>query len=276
MNMLNPNPQVSIITVNYNQTEVTCEFLESLQKVSFKNYEVIVIDNASYQNPTSTILLKYPWVKVITSSKNLGFAGGNNLGIKVAKGEFLLFVNNDTEFTENFFEPLISQFQSDPSIGIVSPKIRYFHDPETIQYAGFSEINSFTGRNRTIGKMQKDLGQYDKPKFTNYAHGAAMMVLKKVVDEVGEMPEEYFLYYEELDWCEQVKRAGYKIMYEPNSLIFHKESISVGNKNKLKTYYQTRNRILFMIRNYNGWSLILFFLFFFFSNNAQMEYFFFD
>ncbi|WP_020533004.1 glycosyltransferase family 2 protein [Flexithrix dorotheae] len=264
MNKINQNPQVSIITVNYNQTQVTCEFLDSLEKNSFKNYEVIVIDNASIENPTSTILLKYPWVKVVTSEENLGFAGGNNLGIKIAKGEYLLFVNNDTEITENFFEPLIHQLQSNPDVGIVSPKIKYFSHPEIIQYAGFSKINSITGRNRTIGKKQKDLGQFNEPTNTHYAHGAAMMVSKKVIDKVGGMPEAFFLYYEEMDWCEKIKRAGFKIMYEPKSLIFHKESISVGNKNPLKTYYQTRNRILFMIRNFGGWNLLVFAFFFIF------------
>jgi len=243
------SPLISIITVNYNQAMVTCELLESLKKLTYKRIEVIVVDNASKEDPTKMVKATYPNARVVLSNKNLGFAGGNNLGILASSGDFLFFVNNDTELTEDMLECMIDRFSSDADIGVVSPKIRYFYQPDVIQYAGYTAINQYTARNETIGNLQKDYGQFDKASETHYAHGAAMMVKKTVVDKVGMMPEQFFLYYEELDWCEQIKRAGYKIYFEPKALIYHKESMSVGKMSTLKTYYMARNRVLFMRRN---------------------------
>jgi GT2 family glycosyltransferase len=255
-------PLVSIITVNFNQAKVTCELLESIQNSNYRNIEVIVVDNASKIDPTEIIKSSYPETRVITSSENLGFAGGNNLGIAQAKGEFLFFVNNDTVFTPDLISVVLEEFQKDPDIGVVSPKIRFYQHPDVIQYAGYTPINPYTARNSTIGYLKKDLGQFDRPGATHYAHGAAMMVKRDVIEKVGRMPENFFLYYEELDWCEQIKRAGFKIHFQPKAVIYHKESISVGKASPLKTYYLTRNRVLFMRRNF-GTGKFLFFLTFF-------------
>jgi GT2 family glycosyltransferase len=113
-----------------------------------------------------------------------------------------------------------------------------------------------------VGKGKKDYGQFDKVMRTHYAHGGGMMVPARVVEKVGLMPEVYFLYYEELDWCEQIKRKGYNIYYQPKSLIYHKESMTVGKHSTLKTFYINRNRILFMRRNVKGWPLLVFTLFY--------------
>lgn len=260
---MSENPLVSIITINYNNVDVTCELLASLRKLSYPNHEVIVVDNASKESPFEKITTLYPEATLIMSEENLGFAGGNNLGVKNAKGDYLFFVNNDTELHPDCIQPLITRFESNDKIGIISPKIKYFDDREIIQYAGFSKINPYTARNYGIGSMEKDLGQHDAAGFTHYAHGAAMMTKKQIIKDVGLMNEGFFLYYEELDWCEAMKRNGYKIFYEPKSLIFHKESFTIGKNSKLKTYYITRNRILFMKRNFPGFQFGVFLLFFF-------------
>jgi GT2 family glycosyltransferase len=254
-------PFISIITVNYNQVQVTCELLASIRKLNYEDVEVIVVDNGSTEDPR-VIENLYPEVNLIMSDRNLGFAGGNNLGIKVASGDYLFFVNNDTELNPDILEHMIARFEMDNDIGMVSPKIKYHSQPELIQYAGYTEINSSTGRNRTVGYKEKDNGQYDMARATYYGHGAAMMIKREILKDVGMMPEDFFLYYEELDWCEQIKRTGYKIYYEPKAEIYHKESISVGKISPLKTYYMTRNRILFMKRN-ASWSNFLIFIFFF-------------
>ncbi|HYF66810.1 MAG TPA: glycosyltransferase family 2 protein [Ohtaekwangia sp.] len=255
---------VSIITINYNQLQYTCELLDSLRRSAYKNIEVIVVDNGSKENPKAIINERYPEVNVIVSSKNLGFAGGNNLGIQAAQGKYLFFLNNDTEIDTNTFQPLISLFESAADAGVASPKILYFNSDETIQYVGCSNINPYTGRNRREGFKEKDQGQYDTLRTTDLAHGAAMMVPRHVIDQVGLMPELFFLYYEELDWCETIKDAGFKIYVVPESKIYHKESMSVGKNSTLKTYYMTRNRLLFMRRHTSGvmkLSWILFFIF---------------
>lgn len=256
-------PLVSIITVNYRQAAVTVALLDSIVENSYKNVEVIVVDNGSLEDCTDLFKKAYPSVKLIVCSENLGFAGGNNLGIAEASGDYLFFVNNDTVLTNRLIEGLLSRFAINSNIGVVSPKIRYFDNPNTIQYAGFTEMNPITGRNEAIGKNEIDNGQHDTARPTAYAHGAAMMLSRKVIDTVGSMPEDFFLYYEELDWCAQICRAGFTIWYEPASLIYHKESASVGKMSPLKIHYLTRNRLLFMRRNIKGWRFAAFLTYFY-------------
>jgi len=254
-------PLVSIITVNYNQAHVTCEMLRSVNTLTYPHVEVIVVDNGSTENPVSKIKSVVPSAKVIVSEKNLGFAGGNNLGIKESKGEYLFFVNNDTELTTDIIEKLLEPFEVNPRLGIVSPKIYYYEKKDLIQYAGYTPLNPCTARNQTIGQFEVDKGQYNQPHSTPYAHGAAMMVSRAAIEKAGMMPECFFLYYEEMDWCEQIRKAGFEIFYEPKAKIYHKESVSVGKLSPMKTYYLTRNRILFMRRNASVLNFILFVFF---------------
>lgn len=265
------HPLVTIITINYNQLALTCQLLDSLRKVTYPAVEVIVVDNHSADNPTDVISEQYPEARLIVSEENLGFAGGNNLGIAASRGEYLLFLNNDTEVDPGFLEPLVDLFESNPSAGAASSKILYYDSGETIQYAGSTRIDPFTGRSKRIGYLEKDSGQYNYIRETDLAHGAAMMVPRRVIDKVGVMPEFFFLYYEEVDWCESIKRAGYKIYFVPGSKVYHKESMSIGKGSTLKTYYMTRNRVLFMRRNTSGLNKvtwILFFLFFSLPKNV--------
>lgn len=254
-------PLISIITINYNQERITCELLESLQYLNYKNIEVFVIDNASNVNPEPLIAQKFPNVRVIVSPVNLGFAGGNNLGIKEAKGKYILLLNNDTEVDPDFLDPMVSLMEKDSSIGMASPKI-VFHNTNIIQYAGSKSINPYTGRGSKIGNKEVDHGQHDTTRETDLAHGAALIISAEVIKKVGLMPEIFFLYYEEHDWCEAVKRAGYKIYFVSDSTVYHKESLSVGKNNPLKTYYLNRNRLLYMRRNVWGIKLVFGILFF--------------
>lgn len=245
-------PLVSIITINYNQVTLTCDLLASLRQVTYPSFEIIVVDNASPTEDPGCIALSFPEVTLVRSRKNLGFAGGNNLGLREAKGEYILFLNNDTEVAPDFIEPLVQVFQKDPSAGIASPKIIYYGTDNIIQYAGSSGINPRTGRSITIGNAEKDQGQHNVSGTTALADGAAMMVPRKVIQEVGVMPELYFIYYEELDWCEMIKRAGFTCQYVANSTVYHKESMTVGKTSVMKTYYMNRNRLLFIRRNITG------------------------
>ena len=184
----------------------------------------------------------------------MGFAGGNNLGFKAARGKYLFFINNDTQLIpqNSDFRLLVSRLESDEKIGIVCPKICFAWGDNPIQFAGYTPLSKFTMRNHSIGFGETDNGQYDIAHSTPYAHGAAMMVKREAIEKVGLMPECYFLYYEELDWSMMFTRAGYRIWYEPACTIYHKESQSTGQNSPLKTYYLTRNRLLFVKRNING------------------------
>lgn len=260
---LRSEPLVSLITLNYNQTGITCEFLESTKNLTYKNFETIVVDNASTVNPTAQIEAgNYPNVKILLSEKNLGFTGGNNLGMRHAKGDFVFIVNNDTEVTPDLLERLLAPFENDPTIGVTCPKIRYFSHPNTIQYAGFNPMNLFTGRQSAVGSNEDDQGQYNVSGPTNCAHGAAMLVKREVLEKVGMFADKFFIYYEESDWSARIIRAGYKIQYVADGLIYHKESITMGKESAIKAYYHTRNRILYMRRNTNPVQLASFTLFF--------------
>ena len=217
-----------------------------------ENMEVIVVDNASKQDEASIIQKQFPQVKVITSEKNLGFAGGNNLGIKKSKGKYLFLINNDTIFKEFNVDSLINRLESSPNIGIVCPKIRFTWGTKPIQYTGYTPLSKITVRNQAIGYCEEDKGQYDAPHPTPYAHGAAMLTKREAIEKVGLMPKDYFLYYEELDWSMMFTRAGYEIWYDPACTIYHKESQSTGQNSPLRTYYITRNRLLLVKRNWQG------------------------
>lgn len=257
--MSQPTPFVSFITINYNQLTITLAFLRSLKKLSYPNYEVIVIDNDSFENPAEAITSEFPSVRFYRTKKNLGFTGGNNLGLKLAKGDFYFIVNNDTEIADtNLIEKLIEPFYLDSSIGMVSPKIRYFDYPTVIQFAGYNKINSFTGRNSQVGDGEEDRGQYNTSGYTHYANGAAMMVKKEVLEKVGVFTDHFFLCYEELDWSAQAIKHGFNIYYQSAVYLLHKESISIGKTSPLKVHYNNRNRIMFMRRNTNGFELTCF------------------
>lgn len=245
--------RLSIITINYNGLKDTCELIDTLP-LEDESIEVIVVDNASTQDEATAIEQRYPQVKVVRSKENLGFAGGNNLGIKAAQGKYLFFLNNDTilKHQTSDIRPLISRLESSPQIGMVCPKIKFSWGAQLIQFAGYTPLSPITMRNKAIGCGESDQGQYDTAHSTPYAHGAAMMVKKEVIEKAGQMPECYFLYYEELDWSMMIRRAGYEIWYEPACTVFHKESQTTGQNSPLRTYYITRNRLLFTQRNQQG------------------------
>jgi len=242
--------KLSIITINYNGLNDTCELIDSIPFNN--NLEVIVVDNASKQDEASIISERFPLVKVIRSNQNLGFAGGNNIGIKEAKGDYILLINNDTYFKDYNIGSLIKRLESSDNIGIVCPKLRFAWGNNPIQFAGYTPLSNITLRNKAIGFGEEDNGQYNTAHPTPYAHGAAMLIKRKAIEKVGLMPECFFLYYEEIDWSMMFTRAGYEIWYDPSCTVYHKESQSTGQNSPLRTYYITRNRLRLVKRNYKG------------------------
>ena len=175
---------VSIITINYNQAEITRQFLESAGQLTYPNYELIVVDNASAQPLSETLdVSQYPCLRLIRSAVNLGFTGGNNLGMQEAKGDYFLIVNNDTELPPTLIQELLKPFRQDKRVGVTCPKIRFFDAPHLLQYAGYNPINVYTGQVTPIGLNQQDDGRFDQPHTTYFAHGCAMMVSRKVVEQ---------------------------------------------------------------------------------------------
>lgn len=258
---------VSIVTVNFNQHQVNLDFLESIKTNYPNNYnvEVIFVDNGSSHQFEKEYKSLFPELIYIRSEENLGFAGGNNLGIAKATGDYLLLLNNDTEITPGFIDTIVNELEQNPEIGLLSPLILYYDQPNTIQYAGFTEMNYITCRNEGIGNMQINTGQFDdESRETGFCHGAAMICRKADLLKAGLMADEFFLYYEELDWCEKFKKSGKKIWFTGKAKIYHKESISVGKESIIKTYFMTRNRMLFIRRNTTIFNTVLFSIYYIF------------
>lgn len=234
-------PIVTIITVNYKQPGVTCELLDTIAQLKYPNLETIVVDNGQLYDDSFLFKYHLPGVKVINVKENVGFAGANNIGIHNSSGEYILLLNNDTEIEKGLIKGLLKVFKKDKNIGAVSPVLTYYDHPEKIQFAGFTKINPLTGRNRLIQKHRNSATT-----TTPYIHGAAVMIPKTVIDKCGLMPEEYFLYYEELEWSRQITKRGYELKVANHLQVRHKESVSTGKSSPLKVYYQNRNRIHFM------------------------------
>lgn len=246
-------PLISFVTICYNGLEDTRQLVQSLQDtVRSVSYEIIIVDNDSTGNEAEILRKDFPGAIVIRSERNLGFSGGNNLGIQAAGGKYIFLINNDTYLAEDGLPYLVDRLESRSDIAAVSPKIRFAFPPQSIQFAGYTPLSRITLRNALIGFGEADDGRFDTPAPTPYLHGAAMMVKREAIEKAGLMPEIYFLYYEELDWCTRMTKAGYQLWYEPRCTVFHKESQSTGQQSKLRTFYLTRNRLLYAWRNLEG------------------------
>lgn len=248
---------ISIITINFFNLEITLDMLRSIKTLNRNDLEVIVVELGSDHCDPSRYQEVLHDVVVIHNEENIGFSAGNNLGIEKATGEFLYLVNNDTELLETSIDPLVNALQ-DHTIGIVSPKIKYYDQKNIIQYAGYTLVSPITGRNATIGNLEVDEHQYDTSYETGYIHGAAMMTKREHIDKVGLMPLEFFLYYEELDWTASFHKHQLKSMFIGTAEIFHKESMSVGKDSPLKEYFIARNRIIFMKKSTRNLYFLLF------------------
>lgn len=247
---------VSIITINYNGWQDTCELIASLKQFETYPYEVIVVDNASWGDDVERIRSMYPEVPVVCSDRNLGFAGGNNLGYDYAQGDYILFLNNDMVLKQAMLRPMVDRL-SDKRIGGVSPGIYYLRKPDRMQYYGYRDMTSITLKHTTEPFDFSRKEEFLQPKETEVLHGGAMMVRRDVINRVGKMTEVYFLFYEEFDWSRRIREAGYILYYEPMSGVYHKESMSIPPATPFREYYMARSRVIYARRNNKGWRKLL-------------------
>ncbi len=238
---------VYIILVNFNGAKDTIECIKSLNNINYENFKIVVVDNKSFDE--DKLKLKEADVKfhLIESNENLGFAGGNNLGIKYAidnNANFVLLLNNDTLVHKDFLNELIKYTET--NVGVIGPKILYYPDVSKIWFAG-GMINWFKFIGQHFGEKQEDNGQFNTLKEVDFVTGCCMLIDSNVFKKVGLLPEGYFMYFEDVDFCVKVKDAGYKLIYNPNSEIYHKVSISSGGEESpFIVKYSNRNRLKFM------------------------------
>ena len=246
-------PMCSVIVLNHNGKKHLKLCLDSLKKQTYLKYEVIVVDNASRDGSVNFIKRNHSWVRLIKSKTNLGYAGGNNLGIENARGEYIVILNNDTVVDKDWLKELVRVAKGSKKIGIVGGKVYYFDYPNKIQSIGgrLHEWNSFILLGSRIGKNQEDRGQYEKVGEMDYALGCAFLVKKDVLNRIGLFDEKYFIYNEEIELAYRAKKAGYKIVYAPNAKIWHHGSVVVKRETYKKVYLTQRNKIRFILKNFD-------------------------
>ncbi len=292
-------PKVYIVVLNYNSWKETVECIESLFKLEFSNAKIVLVDNNSTDdsivrlkewmigsgdfkvernpllsdlsfpekakplsyvlNPADTEMQTQVDIVFLTSETNLGYAGGNNLGIRYGLSEndadFFWVLNNDTVVPPDSLNQLIACFrqleQAGTNPGILGSKLRFYDEPDVLQGVG-CVFNKYTAKIRQIGTFETDRGQYDAdPVKVDFVIGASLFVSRELVEKAGTMSEEYFLYNEEVDWCYKAKEKGFSVSYAPKSVVYHKQGASTKNlvrdrkKNINAMFYQFRNIILF-------------------------------
>lgn len=242
-------PSVYIILVNYNGYKDTIECINSLTKINYDNYKIVIVDNASTDNSLNILKEKLKDCVIIQEKSNLGFAGGNNLGIKYAlnhKADYVMLLNNDTLVEPNFLNIMIDSFNKDYKIGMVGCKIMYYPEKNIIWYGGGCiDWFKFIGIHYGIG--QADKGQCDNEREIDFMTGCCILMKKEVLKKVGFLSEEYFMYFEDVDFCVKVREAGYKIWYNFNAIIYHKVGLSSGGEESLFSIkWCTKNRLIFM------------------------------
>lgn len=254
---MNETKSVAIVILNWNSYELTFDCLKSLENINYPSFEIFLVDNDSQDNSYDKLINDYKngsfklTIHFIQSGGNLGFAGGNNVAIKQAysnKFDYFWMLNNDTEVMPDSLQSLVDEIDKDSTIGIVGSKILYFNTNK-IWYAG-GTINTWTGKTTHIGYKEEDNGQYNNVKDVEYMTGCSLLFRRELIDAVGLMKEDYFLYYEETDWNIRASKQGWRIRYVPKSLVYHKVSISSGGENNLSPYveyYYIRNSYV-MIR----------------------------
>jgi GT2 family glycosyltransferase len=236
--------QVCIIVLNWNGQIDTLACLASLSQVNYPAYTTVVVDNGSSDGSVAAIRAAYPQVTLIETGDNLGYVGGNNVGLEHAKAigaDYALLLNNDTEVAPDFLNRLVKAAEADPAIGVVGPTIYYFNRPAVIWSAG-GAIDWRRGRTWMIGLDQVDRGQFGtSPRLVDFVTGCAMLIKMPLVEQVGMLDPRFFAYYEETEWCTRVARAGFKILHVPQAKIWHKISPVARETSPQVHYYMTRN-----------------------------------
>ena len=247
--MSNEFPLVSIIIVNWNGTNDTIECVESLRNINYPSYNIVIVDNGSLPDEVTALHenLDKDSYTIIEVKKNLGFANANNIGIMVAirnGAKFILLLNNDTVVDKNFLMELILAAGKDPRKGILGPKMYFYHDKSRLWYAG-GKLNMYLGH-KTEGLSKLDVGKFDSIRQTDYVAGACMLIRKEVFNAAGFLPREYFLAWEDIDFCVAARRNGYQCLVVPKSIIWHKASASFKrqNLNYRQVFFGFRNRVI--------------------------------
>ena len=247
---------VSIVIPHWNNVDVLSECLESISNTNFENFETIVVDNASTDNSVASVRSNYPNVKLIENDKNYGYAGGCNIGAEAASGDFLIFLNNDTVQEKDWISNLIKTINSDDKIAAVQPKILNYYNRNVFDYAGGSgghmDIYCFPfARGRIFSFQENDEGQYNNKEKCFWSSGTCFMVRRELFQKSGGFDESFFAHMEEIDLCWRLYAMGFEVWVEPDSVVYHKNALTLPMYSHKKYYLNHRNSLLMLLGNYS-------------------------
>jgi GT2 family glycosyltransferase len=261
--LLSRSPKVSVILLNRNRLKDTTNCLRSLLKTNYLNFELIMVDNASNDCSVKYIAEHFPIVKIIQNKENLGYAGGNNTGLRSLDGEskYVVLVQEDMKFDPNWLKELVRVAEGDPTIGVCQPKILQFFDPKKFEYngacGGFLDLYGYPClRGRVMDYTEEDDGQHNSIIETFWAGGCAIFIRKDVLKETGLLDEMFFIHFEEIDLCWRFRLCGYKIVCVPSSIVYHK---GAGGATKISTkmlFLKYRNNVFMLVKNYSLLNLL--------------------
>jgi GT2 family glycosyltransferase len=243
------HPYVGVIVLCHNGVDMTLDCLATLNRQDYRLLEVIVVDNDSQDGTVEAVQSQYPQVQIISTHANLGYASGNNLGIQAAleRGLDLCFlVNNDTRLFPSCVSTLVNTIENHPAVGIVGPMVHTCANPGRISSAG-GRINWRFANAENVGAGEKDHAQYPA-RPVDFINGCGIMVTREAIQRAGLLDPKFFMYWEEIDWCTRVYKAGFEILFEPKARMQHKATLLDNELNPTTIYYITRNRLLFFYR----------------------------
>lgn len=263
------SPRVAAVILNYNTRNWLEKFLPYVLQTQYSNFEVIIADNASTDDSVAFLQANYPQLRIIQMPKNHGFAGGYNECLKEVTADYFVLLNSDVEVTPNWVQPVIDLMETDATIAACQPKILAWHSKHKFEYAGaaggYLDTLSYPFcRGRIIDHTEEDKGQYNNAREVFWASGAAMFIRADKYFEAGGLDADFFAHMEEIDLCWRLKNHGYKIMVQPQAVVYHVGGGTLSRNNPRKTFLNFHNCLAMMLKNMNGkgllWKLPLRFL----------------
>ncbi|MBO4645267.1 MAG: glycosyltransferase family 2 protein [Bacteroidales bacterium] len=249
--------KLAIVILNWNGKKFLEQFLPTLLKHTPEYAEVVVADNASTDDSISFLKECHPQVRILSNDRNYGFAEGYNLALEKVDAEYYCLLNSDIEVTEGWAESVIEMMESDPSIAAAQPKLRSLYHRESFEYAGaaggFIDKYGYPFcRGRVFNTVEKDEGQYDTPIDIFWASGAALFVRSRVYRELGGLDADFFAHMEEIDLCWRIRNHGYRIVVQPQSVVYHVGGGTLPKNNSFKTFLNFRNNHFLLLKNLPG------------------------
>lgn len=239
-------PRVAVVILNWNGHDVLAKCLDSVMRTDYPNLEIVVVDNASTDRSQPLVRDRYPSVRLIENRENLGYVGGNNVGIGSTRSDFVVLLNNDTTVDRAWIRELVKVAATDERIGILGCKV-YLMGTRIIQHAG-SHLRFVSGSLFTRS-MVEDEGQFDEVADVDYVSGEAIMIKREVFEKAGLLDPDYYAYWEDVDFCCRARRRGYRVIYVPSSVVEHMVSASWDKRPLEAKVLGERNRILFILKN---------------------------